>query len=485
MYPNHWCATANLPEGVLLTCVCVSSAEGIVVCHGTGCNVTFSNVTFDHCTLLVLEGAVVTLSNSNCILTSTPSAGIAIFVQGAGSAVHMHGGSITGGAQGIAVHQGALLDASNLVISSTAVTGAEVTDQGSVLRLHQCSIQAMPKWHHDKCTVRAVHVHLHSTAELTALSIESVVWGIDVRVRSKATITDCSIRDSLQASVTVRAAASARVATSVLESSQQGAGLFVQGSGSVVESLGCSFLRNAGSGALAMDSAHVVLDTCRSEGNRVCGYSASGTATAVLNNCVSDGDCRGCAVCKQGMLKGQNTTITGSEKSGVEIWAGGFAELKNCTISGCGKQGVMLSDEGSGVSVVRCTVSDTYESCVFAKSGAKGSVKRCTLSQSGVSHGVVAQGKGAHVEVESSRLLHNAQCGAFVHGEAAMTVKLCESRNNRREGYWAQHRGKIVVSNSSSDGDKRGCGAADGGLVEMVNVACDGVCTSGILPKAC
>lgn len=459
-------------------------AEGIVVCHGAGCSVQFTNVTFDHCTLLVLEGARATLSGSKFIFTSTPSAGIAVFAQGGGTSVHIHRGGISGGAQGIAVHQGAFLEASNLVISNTAVTGAEVTDQGSVLRLHQCTLQDMPKWHHDKCTVRAVHVHLHSTAEISGLTIERVIWGIDVRVRSKATITDTTIQESLQASVTVRAAASARLTNSFLERSQQGAGLFVQGSGSVVESVGCSFVHNAGSGALAMDSAHVVLDSCRSEGNKVCGYSASGTATAVLNNCVSEGDCRGCAVCKQGMLKGQNTQITGSEKSGVEIWAGGFAELKHCTISGCGKQGVMLSDEGSGVSVVRCTVSDTYESCVFAKSGAKGSVKRCTLSLSGVSHGAVAQGKGAHVEVESSRLLDNAQCGAFVHGEAAMTVKLCESRNNKREGYWAQHKGRIVVSNSSSDGDKRGCGAADGGLVEMVNVVCDGDCLTGILPKA-
>ena len=297
------------------------------MCHGAGCSVAFSNVTFDHTTLLVLDGAEVTLTNSHFNFTSTPSAGVALFAQGQGAIVHMHGGTITGGAQGITVHQGAHLEASNLVISAMAVTGAEVTDQHSVLRLHQCAVRDMQRWHHDKCTVRAVHVHLYSTAELSEMEIESVMWGIDVRIRAKATISDCTIKNSLQASVTVRAGASARVATCVLEGSQKGAGLFVQGSGSVVESVGCSFLRNAGCGALAMDAAHVLLDRCRSDGNQVCGYSASGTATAVLSNCVSEGDCRGCAVCKQGMLKGQNTTMSGSEKSGVEIWAGGFLSL--------------------------------------------------------------------------------------------------------------------------------------------------------------
>lgn len=53
----------------------------------------------------------------------------------------MQGGSITGGAQGIAVQSGAILEAQGVTISGVSVTGVEVRDQGSCLQLEHCKLE--------------------------------------------------------------------------------------------------------------------------------------------------------------------------------------------------------------------------------------------------------------------------------------------------------------------------------------------------------
>lgn len=99
---------------------------------------TFKNVTFTDCQLFVLEGAHATLHEPTLTLGTT---WINIFVHGTGSQVMVHGGSISGGCHGVSVQAGASFEASNLTIECMIATGAEVSGEGSSLKLSSCRIQ--------------------------------------------------------------------------------------------------------------------------------------------------------------------------------------------------------------------------------------------------------------------------------------------------------------------------------------------------------
>jgi hypothetical protein len=81
----------------------ITCAGGVVVCHGIGCKVSFKDVTFIGCTLTVLEGASVTLTNTTFKFDTAYSQGLALFASGNDTKVLMHGGSITGGTQGATI----------------------------------------------------------------------------------------------------------------------------------------------------------------------------------------------------------------------------------------------------------------------------------------------------------------------------------------------------------------------------------------------
>lgn len=73
------------------------------MCHGSGCGVTFRNVTFTECTLVVAEGACAVLHGTSSSFDPEGPCGLALFADGEGTVVRMHGGSITGGTQGVTV----------------------------------------------------------------------------------------------------------------------------------------------------------------------------------------------------------------------------------------------------------------------------------------------------------------------------------------------------------------------------------------------
>lgn len=73
---------------------------------------TFSHVSFQGCSLLVLSGAHTTLQDPGF---TTEGPGISLFLHGAGT-------SITGGTQGVSVQASASLEASDLTVTATTVS---------------------------------------------------------------------------------------------------------------------------------------------------------------------------------------------------------------------------------------------------------------------------------------------------------------------------------------------------------------------------
>jgi hypothetical protein len=85
----------------------VAYAGGVVVCQGTGCNVIFKEVTFEGCSLVLLDGARVSLEHATfeqgCSAAEAVPTGISIIVHGAHTSLEVDCGSINGGVQGVAV----------------------------------------------------------------------------------------------------------------------------------------------------------------------------------------------------------------------------------------------------------------------------------------------------------------------------------------------------------------------------------------------
>lgn len=82
---------------------------------------TFTNVTFERCTLVALEGAAATLHSCH-FKNSSRQEGVSIYASGTGTAVNVRGGSITGGAQGASVSGGASLKAAFLTVTKVCAS---------------------------------------------------------------------------------------------------------------------------------------------------------------------------------------------------------------------------------------------------------------------------------------------------------------------------------------------------------------------------
>ena len=69
-------------------------AGGTLVCTGAGCTASFTKMTFHSSTLLVLNGAQVTLQAPSFTNMATAVAGLSIFAHGEGTRVLIQGGSV-------------------------------------------------------------------------------------------------------------------------------------------------------------------------------------------------------------------------------------------------------------------------------------------------------------------------------------------------------------------------------------------------------
>ena len=126
----------------------VMFAGGYLVCHGKGCRVTLTNVTFKNCCLVTLGGAKTTLkgtcfANKQMHLLSTVA-------KDAGSKVTMHGGSVIGGENGALVSEGAYFEATDVTFQKMLDTAVKAQTKSSVLILTGCTFSnllSMKKFH--------------------------------------------------------------------------------------------------------------------------------------------------------------------------------------------------------------------------------------------------------------------------------------------------------------------------------------------------
>ena len=86
---------------------------------------------------------------------------------------------------------------------------------------------------------------------------------------------------------------------------------------------------------------------------------------------------------------------------------------------------------GATARVHKCDVLATRNSCVVARGGATCHVSDCKLAGSLKAHGLEAEGAGSHIEASNSRLLNNAETGAYATSGATFVADACSTEGNR------------------------------------------------------
>lgn len=460
-----------------------------MVCHGGGCQVSFSNTSFINCTLVALEGAQVTLHQCESSHAAASFEGTAVYCHGTGTRVLVQGGSITGSAQGIAVHGGASLEASSMDVTAVAITGVEV--KNSTVSLKNCSFKGFSLRCSKVTEVRAVHVHSRSHAELTGVVINGMDFGIVAQGSATLCLLDCKVSGTARSCVVVKSRSNAVLrGCQLIKSGMHG--LCVHGKDSTCEAKNCGLFQNLGCGVSVYDSGTLALEGCEANANggvggfvatsdaeidlmqcltRVNkgegGYVVRSGAAMKMSECKSDADDWGFSVVG-GSLVADSCTVTNNSRAMVFVsQAGGKAVLFYCRLEKSGEFGVCV-EANARLTMDGSTVSRTHLKGVTVSSGAKVKVMRCTLSGGG-EHGAYAAGAGTELDMYKCVLKHNKYSGVYANLEAVVGVTDCRSEQNDHFGYRACKKGRMRLFKGSSDGKKKGdCSQAEEGVLQKM-----------------
>lgn len=359
-------------------------------------------------------------------------------------------------------------------------------DEGSIVKLATCTLKDFLPLYNDTFSVRGVHAHSGSKAELGDVKVSGGVFAVDVRSSAEAQLVNCIIKDAIQSCVVVRDGAHGKLEGCVLERTKMNLpktfGLYVDGTGSVVRANRTKLLEHAQSGAFVRSSGALVAYACMSAGNHVAGFVVHTNSLMELTDCTSERDGKGCLVEEGGSLTAVNVAVARCEDEAFAIGEEGEAELIDCSGTNCGEEGVQLAHKGTLVKMETCTFSENEYDNVVVRQGAKAILKGCTLSKSVSRSEIAADGEGTEVDLEGSTMHGNAKCGVLALQGSRAIVKSCISQGNKQVGYQAAGGAKMTVIESTSDGDLVGCGVGEGGEIQMQAVVVDGVAKGGKLP---
>lgn len=272
-----------------------------MVCHGEGCNVTFSDVTFEHCTLVATAGAKVTVTNCNFIRDLE---GVSVFASSTNTTVCMHDNKVNGGEHGVVVQAGASLNASILDIQQAVLSAVEVS--GSVAQLFQVSVGTG----HDLC---------HGV----------VVEGDGAR----ACMKECTmmLKRIADGCACISVASGAQVTLEECVFWAGSFGVFVDGAGSRAEAHSCLFRESVDTGVLVQSRGVGELHNCTVEDSLGWGVRVKDVGTKLgLRDC----------------------HIERCSESSFQIAMGATGKVHTCTLLHSGVFGVEVMGQGTQADVV-------------------------------------------------------------------------------------------------------------------------------------
>jgi hypothetical protein len=461
--------------------VCIH-AGGVVVCCGEGCTATFTDVTFNNCTLLALQGAHVTLNQSKHQHSHAASSGLSIYTHGPGTKVAVRGGTISGGIQGASVHAGARLEAYGLNVSAVEVLGVEVCDVQSSLRLTDCKVHGFSSVYRDLDIMCGIFMHAGSKAELSSLDVQGPVYGLAVHGKAALRLSDSTVSGTVSHCVAMTLGATGRLDRCKFLRSKAGHGLFVEGEGSCLHVSQCRLSHNGSSGGSASNGGKLTAVCCKTAGNKVAGFSVQVSGVLNLSRCSSDGDACGCRLATGAKLHARKVAVRSSAQAGFVLESLGHMVLRECSARQCGTFGIEGKGTGSWLDAEDCAILECQAACVQLHSSARGKCKGCTMSHSVLSSGVVASGRSTHIVLEDCVMQQNAKCGAAGRDMSVIMISGCRSSRNRAHGYEAHSKAQLTVRQSSSDGDFGGFSVRRAGTIKLEEVTVDGVAKTGSFP---
>jgi hypothetical protein len=281
-------------------------AGGIIVCHGSECSVTFTGTHFLGCTVVALAGATVTLSNCTSQNSTNGPSGVSILASGDRTAVLVDGGSIIGGAHGIAVQKGACVKASNLSVTRCFVVGIECRDTGSSIELMNCNVSHFSEQCTEVVDITGVLARAGCSAIISACTLEAVPYGVDIQTKANASITGCQVAGCKVTGLSVSSGGRATIAECTVQrcgvaavhffeegtfasitdcelSGSEQHGVLVSNSGRGVVQR-CQLLKNGSGGAWVSFSGMLTISRCSSVGNGSSGYWAESGMSLVLHS---------------------------------------------------------------------------------------------------------------------------------------------------------------------------------------------------------
>lgn len=454
----------------------VMRAGGVIVCHGA-CSVTFTSCRFESITLVALAGAQVTLTDCHFDLSYTDNDTVAVFVSGEGTGVTMRECTIDEGSVGVVVEAGASLEAHSLNISGALDTGARVTGSGSVLKLHDSTVEDLG---HDLGSVEhmaghAVFVCAGAEAELIGVHLlfqlrRAVVTAVVVS-GAKATIRDCEIQGCVASALEFGEGATGSVENCNVTG--PGAGVIVSEAGTAVVVARCHFHGMATQSVAVQNGGVLRVQECTNTGTE-CGTLAlaKGEDTQMqLDGCTSEGGKFGCVCMDHAVMTLNNVSVCNCDVDAFSVEGAAAAYLHGCRASDVGSSGMWAVGSGTRVEMRSCAVVSAQSACVEAYYGARMLLHECTLSYAVIPSAIDAQGEGTFVEAEGCILARSAR-GAVASELAEVKLTKCTSRWNEKEAFLVESRGRMSVIDCTSDGDGAVGGGNPSGVLHMHGLKC-------------
>lgn len=463
-----------------------------MVCFGSSCQVTFRRCRFKCCCVVALSGANMAVE-ATCIENPTATAlGLGIHACGTGTIVRVDDVEITGGAQGVAVHDGACMYGSKLVVSQCFVTGVESKGKASCVDLSDCSVRDFsrafatcmyggssstsgnsyldsPHTSVSGCgsaaTLRSPNVSgelsspgSEKSNEASGAQLLSKVTGILVHQGGSAALTRVEVQGQ-ETAVTVFDTAEAKLNNCTIRNVlSHGCCAY---SNARVQLRGCSISSVGGCGVLACGSStHVSLGECSLKEGHMHGVHALEHACVVAEDCqmVQNGGC-GALVTAEGVLDVTRCSSKGNRVRG--FWATGSSRVKLVDCKSRGDAWVGCGgDKGANVVgervVVNCSSgSSSGRNCLSGfriESGATAQLTICSVSDASES-GMIFTGRTTKACVVGCTLTGSKGGGVSVFDHAYATVEKSSFSKNNAWGACAQSSGVLELTDCGSEGD--------------------------------
>lgn len=391
---------------------------------------TFTDVKFQNCSVVALEGAQVFLTN--CSFTVTDPVDVIVALQAIGNDTHVDMRDSTvdgnGSAQGVAVRHGAQLQAKGVALSNISKIGFEGRGTGTQLTLSECTIHDLPapKIHLTTSTATwAIALLDKCAAVLTRVKCSAAGGGIRISDSAKASLTSCDIENShCQVGIRVTSGADAQIQGCSVRDSKC-TGIVVDGSGTHVAMSESTSSYNEFSGMCVQRHAQAEVRKCNFHSNRQHGLNIRTEAVLKATQCVSErnqwsgfivdthgrmelSDSKACenqingcvGVDERTVVKAQQVEVQGG-MAGYDILRGAQAVLMNCSCLRSCEWGIRTENEGTLATVTDCIVKDCVNG-VAVHSGAVAVIQRVT-STGHHSVGFASYGEGSRMELHSCR----------------------------------------------------------------------------------